>query len=147
MIPTSQKGPSISSGSFDPEALLELLEKATSGLGDVARSVDAMLVKLVDWIRSIDTSSLIEQFGSDMSVERIQAWHDVVAQAQSYEARIHDLRHLQSIEAATGHMSSMPPSIDEQSIVALRAQLLASIPDSIWSDAIEGFGDSDLANL
>jgi len=73
MIPTSQKGPSISSGSFDPEALLELLEKATSGLGDVARSVDAMLVKLVDWIRSIDTSSLIEQFGSDMSVERIQA--------------------------------------------------------------------------
>ena len=124
-----------------------------SGDGDdvvgtpAARNFDSILMQWVGWLKSLDSDALVARIRSDLSLENLTFWHELLRQIQSYENRLDDLR-LRSesqIEAESKRSSNVVGS--EEQLFALRRQLFSSIPENVWSEAIEGFGDPDLANV
>jgi hypothetical protein len=147
--PDFKNGLSTSSGGRDigPEDFLELLERAMRGLGNVARNFDAILTQLVESLKSLDTDSLVARIRSDLSVEKLASWHEVLQQAQSYEMRVSDLRVQSESLVANVPGGSSNADKDDEHLIELRRQLLGSIPASVWDEAVEGFGDPGLANV
>jgi hypothetical protein len=133
---------------MDPEAWLELLERATKGLGEFARAFDAMLVQLVEKMKSSIPEKGIQGPMPDLPREGIGSWHSTVKEFQGYENRLHELIRQNPIIATSASSSNSPgDSSDEDQLANLRSQLFGSIPKSVWSEAVDGFGDPDLANV
>src|SRR5580700_9376595 len=89
-LPTSKKSSALSSmgRGIDPEAWLELLERATKGLGEFARAFDAMLVQLVERMKSSIPDRGSQGPIRDVPREGIGSWHSTVKELQGYENRL-----------------------------------------------------------
>jgi hypothetical protein len=148
--PTSKKGSALTSvgRGIDPEAWLELLERATKGLSEFARAFDAMLMQLVEKMKSSLPEKGIQGPMPDPPREGIGSWHSTVQELQGDENRLHELIRQNPI-IATSASSPVGPSDagDVDQLANIRSQLFGSIPNSVWSDAVNGFGDPDLANV
>jgi hypothetical protein len=148
--PTSKKGSALTSvgRGIDPEAWLELLERATRGLGEFARAFDAMLVQLVEKMKSSIPEKGIQGPMPDLPRAAIGSWHSTVQELQGYENRLHELIRENPIIATSASDLTGPSASGEfDQLAELRSQLFGSIPSSVWSDAVDGFGDPDLANV
>jgi hypothetical protein len=148
--PTSKKGSALTSvgRGIDPEAWLELLERATRGLGEFARAFDAMLVQLVEKMKSSIPEKGIQSPMLNLPREGIGSWHSAVQELQGYENRLHELIRQNPIIATSASSPAGPSDLDDvDQLATLRSQLFGSIPKSVWSEAVDGFGDPDLANV
>jgi hypothetical protein len=107
-----------------------------------------MLVQLVEKMKSSIPEKGIQGPMPDLPRAAIGSWHSTVQELQGYENRLHELIRENPIIATSASDLTGPSASGEfDQLAELRSQLFGSIPSSVWSDAVDGFGDPDLANV
>jgi len=144
---TSKKGSSLGNANLgvDFEAFLEFLQQASRGLGEIASSLDEFISQTITWMRSIDLPTFSDRHQVELNSETIR---NFLAHTKSYDALFETLRTWNIPSMAKDEDPNLDrTAIDGEALAAIRSELLGAIPDEVWAEAIDGFGDPDLANV
>lgn len=137
----SLRGPELG---VDVEAVLELLQQASRGLSEIVKSIDELVIQAIVWIRKVDSGRFAEKVQIDIDFEAIR---NLLNYTANYDRILDSLRNqvLSASPAHPGHESKLVDD-DQRALEALRSEVLGAIPEEVWAEAVEGFGDPDLAN-
>jgi hypothetical protein len=139
----SKKGSSVGSNTgVDAEAFLEFLQEVSRGLGEIVRSFDEMVTQLILRIRNRDPASF-----ADKVEINLEAVRKILIDTTNSNSILGGLRMRSNLPAADPSFESSHPEEDQEMLAVLRSQVLGAIPEEVWSEAINGFGDPDLANV